>query len=42
MEKTTLQELHDLYSSPNVILVIKLRRLIRAGHLARMGDERRI
>jgi len=41
MEKTTLEELHDLYSSPN-ILVIKRRRLRRAGHVARMGKERRI
>jgi hypothetical protein len=34
------EELNDLYSSPNIIWVIKLRRLRWAGHVARMGDER--
>jgi hypothetical protein len=31
------EELHDLYSSPNIIRVIKSRRMKRAGHVARMG-----
>jgi hypothetical protein len=30
-------ELHSLYSSPNIVQVIKLRRLRWAGHVARMG-----
>jgi hypothetical protein len=30
-------ELHDLYSSPNIIGMIKSRRMRWAGHLARMG-----
>jgi hypothetical protein len=30
-------ELHDLYSSPNIVKVIKSRRMRRAGHMARMG-----
>ena len=30
----------DLYSSPNIVLVIKLRRMRWAGHVARMGEER--
>jgi hypothetical protein len=30
-------ELHDLYSSPNIVWVIKSRRLRWAGHVARMG-----
>jgi hypothetical protein len=30
-------ELHSLYSSPNIVRVIKARRLRRAGHVARMG-----
>jgi len=30
-------ELHDLYSSPNIFRVIKSRRLRWAGHVARMG-----
>ena len=34
------EELNDLYSSPNIVRVIKLRRMRLAGHVARMGDER--
>jgi hypothetical protein len=34
------EELNDLYSSPNIIRVIKSRRLRWAGHVARMGEER--
>jgi len=30
-------ELNDLYSSPNIIWVIKSRRMRCAGHVARMG-----
>jgi hypothetical protein len=33
-------ELNALYSSPNIILVIKSRRMRWAGHVARMGDRR--
>jgi len=33
-------ELNDLYSSPNIVRVIKSRRMRRAGHVARMGEER--
>ena len=35
------EELNDLYSSPNIIRVIKSRRMRWAGHVARMGEERR-
>jgi hypothetical protein len=31
-------ELHSLYSSPNVIRVIRSRRMIWAGHVALMGE----
>ena len=31
------EELNDLYSSPNIIRVIKSRRMRWAGHVARMG-----
>jgi hypothetical protein len=31
-------ELHSLYSSPNIVRVIKSRRLGWAGHVARMGE----
>ena len=34
------EELNDLYSSPNIVLVIKSRRMRWAGHVACMGDER--
>jgi hypothetical protein len=30
-------ELHSLYLSPNIIMVIKSRRIRWAGHVARMG-----
>jgi hypothetical protein len=33
-------ELHNLYSSPNIIRVIKGRRMRWAGHVARMGEVR--
>jgi hypothetical protein len=33
-------ELHNLYSSPNIVRVIKSRRLRWAGHVARMGEGR--
>jgi len=32
-----VEELHDLYSSPNIIRVIKSRRMRWAEHVARMG-----
>jgi hypothetical protein len=34
------EELNDLYSSPNVIRVIKSRRMKWAGHVARMEEKR--
>jgi hypothetical protein len=34
------KELYALYSSPNIIRVIKSRRLRLTGHVARMGDRR--
>jgi hypothetical protein len=33
-------ELHNMYSSPNNVRVIKSRRLRWADHVARMGEER--
>ena len=32
-----IEELSDLYCSPNIIRVIKLRRVRWVGHVARMG-----
>ena len=34
------EELHSLYRSPNIVRVIKSRRLRWAGHVARMEDRR--
>jgi len=34
------EELTHLYSSPNIIRVIKSRRMRWAGHIARMGERR--
>jgi hypothetical protein len=34
------EELHGLYSSPNITRVIKARRIRRAGHVERMGVVR--
>jgi len=33
------EELNDLYCSPNIVRVIKSRRMRWAGHVARMGEE---
>jgi hypothetical protein len=34
------EELSDLYSSPNIVWVIKSRRMKWAGHVAFMGERR--
>jgi len=34
------EELSDWYSSPNIVLVIKSRRMSWVGHVARMGEKR--
>jgi hypothetical protein len=36
------EELHDLYSSPSIIKIIKSRRMGWAGHVARMGEKRNV
>jgi len=33
------EELNDLYCSPNIVRVIKSRRMRWAGNVARMGEE---
>jgi hypothetical protein len=35
-------ELHNLYSSPDIIRKIKSRRIRWAGHVARMGEGRNV
>jgi hypothetical protein len=34
------EELNDPYSSPNIVRVIKSRRMRWAGHVARLGEGR--
>ena len=40
--KLHIEELNDLYCSPNIVRVIKSRRMRWMGHVAHMGDRRRI
>jgi hypothetical protein len=35
------EELHNLYSSPNIIRMIKSRRMRWSRHVARMGAKRK-
>jgi hypothetical protein len=34
------EELYDLYSSPNIVQVVKSRRMKWEGHVERMGERR--
>jgi hypothetical protein len=36
------EELHNLYSSPSIIRIIKSRRMMWAGHVARIGEEKNV
>jgi hypothetical protein len=36
------EELHNLYSSPDIIRQVKSRRMRWVGHVARMGEERKV
>jgi hypothetical protein len=36
------EELHNVYSSPNIIRIIKSRRMRWVGHVARMGEKRKV
>jgi hypothetical protein len=38
--KLHTEELHDLYSSPSIIRIMKSRRMRLAGHVAQMGEKR--
>jgi hypothetical protein len=39
-KKFQTEELRNLYSSPNIIRMIKLTRMRRSGYVARMGENR--
>jgi hypothetical protein len=41
-KKLHSEELHNLYSSANIIRQIKSRRMRWAGHVARMGEDREV
>jgi hypothetical protein len=36
------EELHNMYSSPSIIRIMKSRRMRWAGHVARMGEKRNV
>jgi hypothetical protein len=36
------EELHNLYFSPSIIRIIRSRRMMLAGHVARMGEKRNV
>jgi hypothetical protein len=36
------EELHNLYSSPDIIRQVRSKRMRWAGHVARMGEERNV
>jgi hypothetical protein len=36
------EELHNFYSSPDIIRQIKSRRMRWAGHVAHVGEERKV
>jgi hypothetical protein len=40
LRKLQNEELHNLYSSPSIIRMIKSRRIKWAGHVARKGEKR--
>jgi hypothetical protein len=42
LRKLHNDELHSLYSSPNIVRVIKSRRMWWMGHLARVGEGRSV
>jgi hypothetical protein len=42
VEKLHNEELHEFYSSPSIIRIIKSRRMSWAGHVARMGEKRNV
>jgi hypothetical protein len=42
LRKLHNEELHNLYSSPSIIRIIKSRMMRWVGHVARMGEKRNV
>jgi hypothetical protein len=42
LRKLHNEELNDLYSLPNIVRVVKSRRMRCEGHVARMGQDRAV
>jgi hypothetical protein len=42
MENVAQGELHNVYSSSDIIMQMKSRRMRWAGHVARMGEGRNV
>ena len=42
LRKLHNEELDDLYSFPNIVRLIKSRRIRWAGHVARVGEKKRV
>ena len=42
MRRLHNEELNNLYSSPNIVRVMKSTRMRWAGHMACMGEEREV
>jgi hypothetical protein len=42
LRKLHNEKLNNLYSSPNIVRVIKSRKIKQAGHVARMGKGRKV
>jgi hypothetical protein len=40
LEKTTYEEHHNLYASPDIIMVMKTRGLRWVGHIVHIGEMR--
>jgi hypothetical protein len=42
LRKLHNEELHNLCSSPSIIIIIKSRKMRWAGHVARIGEKRNV
>jgi hypothetical protein len=42
LRKLHEEKLHNFYSSPTIITMIKSRRMRRVGYIARMGPKRNV